>query len=578
MIFDFKNGFDDDRSLPCSPRPLVAISANIIDDNSALHSAYSQAIIDAGATPIVIPFNCDASALKALIRGVDALLLSGGADIDARYFGEENRPELTEVNLLRDHYEFSLLRLALSHSLPILGICRGCQLLNIALGGSIYQDLPTMYDQKPLLKHSILTNRELPAHDAKIVSGTLLHKVLGCERVGVNSRHHQAIRRVAPSLRVSALSDDGVVEAVESYPTHKIMGVQWHPENMATKGDSPEMKRLFSHFVAEADLYRRAKQIHLLNPIIDSHCDTPMLYEQGGFDFALRNSLAKVDLPKMVEGYLDSTITVAYIPQSSPKQRATEMAISTLRRFKSDIEKVDGVIVATSPLQVARAKSQSLKSVMLGVENGLAIGSEISNIDLFRELGVSYITLCHNGSNQICDSAVGEAPHNGVSPFGRAAIERMNQLGVTVDISHSSHKSTLDAVEISCKPIIASHSSCRALCNHPRNLSDSCIKAIAAKGGVVQICAYGWFLREDGDKATIDDLVAHIEHVVSLTGYNHVGVGSDFDGGGSIVGFDGANDFINVTIELLRRGHSEECIAKIMGGNILRLLTHNSNS
>lgn len=575
MFFNFDMGFNDLDVQLSDQRPAIVISANIIEENSALHYAYSQAVVDAGATPIIAPANCDVSSVISLVRRADGLLLSGGADIDARYFGEENIPDLTDLNAQRDYYEMMLLRAAIDCGVPILGICRGCQVVNIALGGSIYQDLPSMYPGE-LLAHSVLVNKHLPVHDIDILEGSVLHQIIGSTRFAVNSRHHQAIKDIAPQLRVTATSSDGVVEAVEGYPTHKILALQCHPENLATDGASEEMKRLFAFFVSEAKLYQEAKKIHHLNPIIDSHCDTPMLYEEGGFNFARRDSAAKVDIVKMGEGRLDATITVAYISQKTPKSEATAKARSLLRRFRADMEKIsEKVTVARSVEDVAKAKSAGKKCVMLGIENGLAIGDYLSNIDLFAKEAVVYITLCHNGANQICDSAVGDEVYGGVSNFGRQVIERMNSLGITVDISHTSEKSTLDALKYSSQPIIASHSSCKALCAHPRNLSDGTIKAIAKAGGVVQICGYSGFLRR-GDNATIADIVAHIEHAVSLVGYDHVGIGSDFDGGGGVEGFDGANDFLNLTVELLRRDHSSEDVAKIMGGNILRVLLSNS--
>ncbi len=430
---------------------------------------------------------------------------------------------------------------------------------------------------KELLPHSVLENRHLPAHDLEIVEGTQLHKIIGSTHYAVNSRHHQAIKDVAPSLKVSARSSDGVVEAIEGYPTTKIIAVQWHPENMATAGESEEMKRLFAYFVHEARLYQAAKEIHKLNPIIDSHCDTPMLYQEGGFDFAQRNLGSQVDIVKMQEGMVDANITVAYISQKTPKDEAFDKATSLLDRFTRDLEQIaDKIAIARSVKDVVKAKSEGRKSVMLGVENGWAIGDNLLNINSLREKGVSYITLCHNGSNQICDSAVGESLYSGLSEFGREVIGRMNTLGVTIDVSHSSFESTMDAVKLSSQPVIASHSSCKALCDHPRNLSDEAIEAIAHGGGVVQICAYSGFLRSD-QPATIEDIVEHIEHVVGLVGYDSVGIGSDFDGGGGVEGFNGANDFLNLTVELLRRGHSSESVAKIMGGNILRVLTQNYN-
>lgn len=577
MIFDFKRGFDNDEALQVAERPIIAISANIMNENSALHFAYSQAVAYAGAVPVIIPANCDGGAVHALMRGVDALLLSGGDDIDARYFGQENLEGLTELNEQRDYYEFMLLRAALDCGLPVMGICRGCQVVNVALGGSIFQDLPTEYEQD-LLTHSVLTDKHLPVHKIDIEPYSLLHEVVGHTELNVNSRHHQSVRDVAESLRVVATSSDGVIEGLESCcPSHNILALQCHPENLATDGADVAMQRFFAHLVSEARLYMQAKQLHTLNPIVDSHCDTPMLYEQGGFDFALRNSEAKVDLVKMTEGYLDATITVAYIPQTTPKEQATDKALSILSRFKDDLAGLsDRIVVARSVQDVLRAKARGLKSVMLGLENGLALGDDIDNVDRFKAEGVVYITLCHNGSNDICDSAQGEALHDGVSEFGAKVIERMNALGVTVDVSHSSEKTTMDAVRLSSRPIIASHSSCKELCDHPRNLSDQAIRAIAEKGGVVQVCAYDGFLLENGD-VNLYDLIDHIEHIVDLVGYDSVGVGPDFDGGGGIPGFDGANNFINLSLELLRKGHSKEDVAKIMGGNILRVLDFNSN-
>lgn len=570
-IFDFNSGFYGSKEPYVLNAPLIGISANIIDENSALHFAYSQSVAQAGGVPVIIPANYDHATTISLLDSLDGVIFSGGADIDARYFGQENLEGLTEVDLARDYGEFMLLRAAIDRAIPIFGICRGFQLINIALGGDLYQDLKSCYPTD-VLNHSILTDRHLGVHDIQINSDSLLYSILGCKTLSVNSRHHQAVDRVAPSLRITARSSDGVVEAFEGYPIHKIIGVQWHPENMASQGQSPEMKRLFSFFAAEAKLYRDARHIHRLNPIIDSHCDTPMLYRGAGFDLGVRNREAKVDLVKMREGYLDATITVAYLPQSSPKESATSVAIDILNRFKADIAaNGDRAAQAYTMADLLENKRRGVKSILLGIENGIAIGEDLSNIDRFRDMGVRYITLCHNGTNDICDSAAGEPIYGGLSPLGREVVERMNSLGVVIDISHSSHQTTIEVLDISRAPIIASHSSCKELCDHPRNLSDEAIRAIAAKSGVVQICGYGGFLAKDRE-ATILDLIAHIEHAITLVGYDHVGVGSDFDGDGGVEGVDNASEFMNITIELLRRGHSADGIAKVMGGNIFRVL------
>jgi microsomal dipeptidase-like Zn-dependent dipeptidase len=192
-------------------------------------------------------------------------------------------------------------------------------------------------------------------------------------------------------------------------------------------------------------------------------------------------------------------------------------------------------------------------------------------VERFAQMGVRYITLSHNGDNDICDSNKGHAEHNGLSKFGKEVVREMNRLGIMVDISHTSEKTSFDVLAISKYPIIASHSSVKALCNHPRNLSDPLMQAIAAKGGVIQICLYSGFLKKRG-KATVKDAVDHIDYVVKLVGIDYVGIGSDFDGGGGITGLQSANEFPKITMELIRRGYSDDDIAKIWGGNLIRVM------
>ncbi|MDR0541276.1 MAG: dipeptidase, partial [Dysgonamonadaceae bacterium] len=204
--------------------------------------------------------------------------------------------------------------------------------------------------------------------------------------------------------------------------------------------------------------------------------------------------------------------------------------------------------------------------------NGYGIGKDVRNIRKFYDLGVRYITLSHNGDNDICDAAMdSHSEHNGLSEFGKDVVREMNRLGVMVDISHTSEKTSLDVLELSRYPIIASHSSTKALCNHSRNLSDKLIHAIADKGGVIQVCIYPWFLRKDGN-ATVKDLVDHIDYVVQTAGIDHAGIGSDFDGGGGIPGINSVDELPEITMELLRRGYSKEEIAKIWGGNLMRVM------
>lgn len=572
MFFDFNKGFNGDKLADYDNRsPIIAISSNIIDENSALHFAYSQAILDCGATPIIIPANINKNSLISIIDKVDGLLFSGGSDIDASYFGEENLEALTEVVPERDYYEFMLLRAALDRGIPILGICRGVQLINIALGGSIYQDLPSQHPTKAL-QHSINTNKHVGVHHVTIEKNSLLYKIVKTESLNVNSRHHQALKDVAPTLKVTARSSDNVIEAVEGYPELKIMGVQWHPENMATTGDNCYMKKIFRHLTDEALLFKKAREIHQHSPSIDSHCDTPMLFRSEDIDLSIRNQSAKVDFIKMLEGGVDATITVAYIPQTTPKESCFEEAQYLLSRLCKEVSNQGGrAAIAKTREDILSNKIKGIKSVILAIENGAALAGDIANLDYFHSLGVRYITLCHNGQNEICDSCTGERMFKGISSFGERVIKRMNELNILIDISHSSEEASFAALELSKSPIIASHSSCKALCDHRRNLSDELIKAIAQKGGVIQVCGYGGFLKRDND-ASIIDLIDHIEHVIKIAGCDSVGVGSDFDGDGGVLGFEGSNHFKNITIELLRRGYSEVEISKIIGGNILRVL------
>ncbi|MDL2322775.1 dipeptidase [Bacteroidales bacterium OttesenSCG-928-A17] len=210
--------------------------------------------------------------------------------------------------------------------------------------------------------------------------------------------------------------------------------------------------------------------------------------------------------------------------------------------------------------------------MFIGIENGYGIGKDLKNLKKFKDAGVTYITLSHNGDNDICDSASGHNEHKGLSEFGKEVIREMNRLGIMIDISHTSEKTSFDVLELSEKPIIASHSSAKSLCNHPRNLSDELMRAIAQKGGVVQVCLYHGFIKKGG-KATLKDAVDHIDYIVKTIGIDHVGIGSDFDGGGGLIGLQAVNEYPQLTMGLLRRGYSEEDIAKIWGENLLRVMS-----
>ena len=234
----------------------------------------------------------------------------------------------------------------------------------------------------------------------------------------------------------------------------------------------------------------------------------------------------------------------------------------------------DAVEIAYTPQDLDCLKAAGRKAIMLGIENGYAIGQDLSLLRHFREkYGIVYMTLCHNGNNDICGSArprEGEKLE-GVSSFGADVIRDMNRLGIMVDLSHASERSFYDALDISEQPIVCSHSSARALCDHPRNLTDDQLRALAAKGGVAQVTFYNGFLRTDG-QATILDAVAHLNHMIEVMGIEHVGIGTDFDGDGGVPGLASASELINFTRRLLRERYREEDLRLIWGGNFLRVM------
>ena len=555
--------------------PRIGISSNRKDGLSCIAETYVQSVLMAGGAPVLIPVITDLEALTAIVSGLDGLLMSGGGDINPLYIGEEPIPQLQDVDTFRDEFDLILLRLATNRQLPVMGICRGHQLINVAFGGSVYQDIYSQHTGG-VFKHSQAMPREQASHSVRISdTSSRLFEILKKEPdVLVNSVHHQAVKEVAPEFKETAVAPDGINEAME-HPEREIFSIQWHPEAMASNGDKL-MLELFRHHVEAARLFKEAKRIHSRNVILDSHTDTPMIFP-GQFNIGQKEG-GKVNLPLMEEGMVDAAIMVAYIPQGkrddASLQQATAFAMNRLNEIHRQMEINRGRMnIAHTPQEVWVTKAAGKKAIMLGVENGYAIGKDIRNIARFKELGVSYITLCHNGSNDICDSARGEAEWGGLSPFGKEVIAEMNRLGILVDVSHAAESTFYDALEISTQPIIASHSSARALCDHPRNLTDDQLKALAAKQGVVQVCLYKGFINEDAEKASLTDAVRHINHIVNLIGIDHVGIGSDFDGDGELIGCRASNELINITVRLLKDGYSENDIAKIWGGNLLRVMS-----
>lgn len=552
--------------------PRIGISANRKEGLSCIAETYVQSVLAAGGSPVVIPVMTDISALTALVSDLDGLLMSGGGDINPLYVNEEPTPKLQDVDTFRDEFDLLLIRLASNRQIPMMGICRGHQIINVAFGGSIYQDIHSQNDH-PLLKHSQQMPREQVSHTVTINNA---FDISGIEngKLPVNSFHHQAIKEIAPEFIETAVAPDGINEAIK-HTEKEIFSVQWHPEALTADGDQL-MLNLFRHFIAAARRFSRAKAIHNRIVTLDSHTDTPMIFP-GTFDIGEKEG-GKVNLPFMEEGRIDATFMVAYIPQGKRDEQSLSQATNYAKERLGQVIRQatlhpDRMGIALNEADIRRLKAEGRKAILLGVENGYAIGKQPDNIRMFKEMGVCYITLCHNGDNDICDSARGNAEWNGLSPFGKEVVHKMNEAGVMIDISHASDQTVRDVLALSTSPIIASHSSARALCNHPRNLPDELLKAIADKGGVIQICLYKGFINEEAEQASLSDALRHIEHIIQVAGIDHVGIGSDFDGDGELIGCRATNELINITTRLLKSGYTEEEIEKIWGGNFLRVMT-----
>lgn len=555
--------------------PVIGISGNFRDGDCTLAQAYYMSVIEAGGTPVVIPSYDNERALWSLLDTLDGIILSGGADIDPGYLGEEPLPNIS-VNPRRDAQELLLVRLAADRKIPVLGICRGIQMLTAALGGKLYQDIKTQCEGN-VIEHSQTIARGLPSHDVKIEKDSLLFSLLGTETLAVNSFHHQAVKEVPSGFRVTATSCDGIIEGMESTTFRSILGVQWHPECFILENDRTMMP-IFRWLTEQAGLYKRAKELHRKTIILDSHCDSPMLFDEGAH-FYEKNPDMLVDLHKMTAGRLDASFMVAYLKQEERDAESLKAATAKADRLLSLIDERIGeckgyASIATTPDELWKNKFLGLKSVVKGIENGYAVGLDIDNVDRFRKRGVAYMTLCHNGDNDICDSHKGNAEHNGLSDFGRKVVERMNEVGMMVDLSHASEKSFWDALECSRKPIICTHSSSRALCDHTRNLADDQMRALAASGGVAQVCLYSGFLKKEGE-ATVVDAVHHIMHMIDVMGIEHVGIGSDFDGGGGLTGLEDASWFVSLTMRLMSEGLSDKDLSLVWGRNFLRVWSVN---
>ncbi len=374
----------------------------------------------------------------------------------------------------------------------------------------------------------------------------------------------------------------------------------------------------------EDRLQKKAARIHAKAFTIDSHNDTPMWFTDSAYQFGINHANMRprnrVDIPRMEAGGLDAAFFAVFIGQGerNPEgnQKALDQALETFQAIhRNVIINSEKAVIALSSEDGPAIASQNKRAIYIGVENGYPIGNDLYNIDRFHKLGARYITLCHSSNNDICDSSTDTTEHNGVSDFGKKVIAEMNRLGVMVDVSHISDKSFYDVLELSKAPVIASHSCARALCDNPRNLNDDMLRALAAKDGVIQMCILSSYVktplpnpvRDSARKAlrtkyrefkglsdeemsnarrewyevdenfpqilaTVKDVVDHIDHIVKVAGVSHVGIGTDFDGGGAVEGCEDVSEMGNITLELVRRGYSEKEIKMIWGGNLMRVM------
>ena len=560
--FDLKSHLNDVYSHypEADKRPVIGITGNYEDLTCKLGRGYYQSVVEAGGVPIVIPPVADKHVIINTLEHIDALILSGGGDINPLWAGEEPSPRLHGINQERDLPELLIARLAYNRQIPMLGICRGIQTLATAFGGKVSQDICDV----ATVKHSQDADRSEATHSVTIEQDSTLFNIYKEDKLMVNSFHHQAVAEAGDKFRVVAKSADGIVEAMESTEFKSILGVQWHPECLE------DGLPLFQWLVDEAKSYREAHTTHDRVLTLDTHCDTPMFFPQG-IHFDHRDRKILVDLHKMTEGRQDATIMVAYLPQPTENPRA--YADSIFDQIEVIVsQNSDYIRIASTPHDLWMNKHMGMKSIMLGIENGIAIDGKLENLQHFVDRGIVYMTLCHNGDNDICDSASKtQHTHHGVSAFGEQVIKEMNRLGVLVDMSHAGEESFYQALEISSMPIVCSHSSARALCDHQRNLTDDQMRALAKKGGVAQTTIYNGFLRKEGE-ATINDVIAHLEHAIDVMGIDHVGLGTDFDGDGGVRGLANSSELINFTRRLLARRFNEQDIQKIWGGNFLRVM------
>jgi len=367
------------------------------------------------------------------------------------------------------------------------------------------------------------------------------------------------------------------------------------------------------------DISARAKKLHFSSIVVDTHDDTTQRFLDGKFDIAQRHAEGSIDLPRMREGGLDAIFFSIWLPSKITGTDAVSRALAQIEAVRDQVRThPKDVSLATTAAEVRASHQEGKIAALMGVEGGHMINSDLDVLRKFASLGVRYMTLTHSGNDEWADSSTDKPAHNGLTDFGKDVVREMNRLGVIVDISHVSDKTFYDALEISKAPMIASHSSCRAICDAPRNMTDQMMKDLAAKGGVVQINYHVGFLSQEfrnaekanpeinkaigqevqkrcgdneacqlleGDRLTREyveqgklprvdwtKIIEHIDYAVKVAGVDHVGLGSDFDGANMPYGMEDASKLPKITDALLRKGYSEGDVKKILGENTLRVM------
>lgn len=312
--------------------------------------------------------------------------------------------------------------------------------------------------------------------------------------------------------------------------------------------------------------------------VLDSHCDTPSQILRFHRDLSVCSADGHVDFPRLRKGGVDASFFALYVPPQMDSLQAWDYAREMLEQTRLEVGRHPQIAAMAYSEADARAnKAKGLLSIMLGLENGSAIGSDMSRLEWFRARGVRYVTLCHNADNLICDSAAGNGSNNGLSALGREVVRKMNSSGMLVDCAHISDKSFFDVLDVTQKPIVSTHSCCRALAGHRRNMTDEMLRALADNGGVIQINFYPVFLQDgctdNGPSCSYVRIADHIDHAVEVAGIDHVGIGSDFDGIDiAPEGMEDVSKMWKVFEDLRGRGYSEADLAKVAGENFLRVL------